>query len=53
MDVDLFWELKTNEPRTAPIILQSSMRCSYMLPPKGKRRQNELSAKVASGICPS
>ena len=41
-----FGELKTNGPRTAPFVLQSSMGCSYMPPLKGRRRQNESSAEV-------
>ena len=53
MDMDLFLGLKTNGPRTALIVLQSSMRCFYMPPSKDERRQNESSAEVAGAICPS
>ena len=48
-----FWELKTNGLRTALIVLQSSTRGFYMPPLKDKRRWNESSAEIASGICPS
>ena len=48
-----FWELKINGWRTAPTILQSSMRCSYMLPQKDGKRWNSTSAKASGGKCPS
>ena len=48
-----FWELKINGLRTAPTILQSSMRCSYMPPQKDGKRQNSTSAEASGGKCPS
>ena len=53
MDVDLFLGAQDQWAEDSPIVLQSSTRCSYMLPLKDGKRQNDTSAKASGSKCPS
>ena len=53
LDVDLFLGAQDQWTEDSPHLLQSSMRCSYMLPWKEGKRQNGTSAKASGGKCPS